>query len=120
MKVLKLIAGILCIICSVFLTLPYVLADPYDSVGFLRDASQAVWIGGIAGVAAAAVLFVCGVLMLTTRKSRNVGGDVLLMILLTLAVVAGAVFAGGIPVLWIWAGVFLALALLNLISLYAK
>ena len=114
MKVFKLVAGILCIVLSILVIFQSCAAG----VGNILSGNGQI--SGTAGLIVAVMLLVCGIVMIATRKSDGIGGEVANIVMFSIATVFGAVFAGSYSDLRIWAALCLALTVVNLISLYTK
>ena len=114
MKVFKLVAGILCIVISAFVVFQSMAA------GLGNALLQNGEVSGSAGIIVALMLLVGGIVMIATRKSEGVGGEVAVIILFFIATFFGASLAGSYTDLRIWAGFCLVLSIVNLVSLYTK
>ena len=114
MKVFKLVAGIICIVLSVYIVFQSMVA------GLGNTILQTGELSGSAGFLVAIMYLAAGIVMIVTRKSVGVGGEVAVIILFFFGTLFGAVFAGSYTDLRIWAGLCLVLSFVNLISLYSK
>ena len=113
-KIFKLIVGILCILLACF------VAYQTFYLGYGHAAFKPLEIGGTAALIGIAVLFLCGLIMVSTFKSNGVGGEVFCILIFTIGTVAAVLFRGNIPGLQLWAVLCLAPAVINLISLFTK
>ena len=114
MKVFKLVVGILCIVLSVMVTLQSC------AVGIGNTLLSSDEISGSAGIILAVLLLASGIVMVATRKSVSVGGEVASIIMFSTATLIGSINAGSYSDLRIWSGLCFVLAVINLIFLYTK
>lgn len=114
MKTLKLILGILSIVLSVMVLFQSCAA------GVANSLSENGEIGGSGGFVVAVGMLAGGIVMLATRKTEKRGGGIAGLILYGLAALIGFVSAGSYSDLYIWSGLCVILAGVNLISLVQK
>lgn len=114
MKTFKLVAGILCIVLSVLVMLQSCAA------GVANTLSENGEISGSAGFVVAIVILAGGIVMIATRKSERKGGAIACLVLFILGAAIGAANAGSYKDLYIWSGLCLILALINLIQVVRR
>ena len=113
-KILKLIVGILCILLAAFLALQTFLLGAGNAL------VRPLEVSGISAFVIIALLFVCGVIMVSSYQARGVGGEVFCIILFSLGTASALLFNGRIADLQLWAWICLGLSVFNLISLFTK
>ena len=113
MKTLKLVLGILCICLCMFVIFQSCAAGLGNA---LADNGE---VSGSAGIIVAIGLLAGGIVMLATRKGGK-GGAIACMVLFVLAALIGFANAGSYGDLYIWSGLCLVMAVINLISLFLK
>ena len=114
MKVIKLLVGILCIVLSLFVALQTFILGPGNALFAPLELNRTC------AIAVTALFFLGGIIMASTDRSRGVGGEVICILLFFIGTVAGVLFSGSMPEFRLWAGICLALAAINLISLFTK
>jgi len=114
MKVFKLVAGILCIVLSLMITLQSC------AVGMGNSLFSTGEVSGSAGLIVAVMFLAGGIVMIATRKSESVGGEVANIIMFSTGTIIGASNSGSYGDLRIWSGLCLILAVINLVFLYTK
>ena len=111
MKVVKLVLGILAIVLAAFVMFQSCAAAGLDA---LTDGDG---VSGFSGMVVAIALLAAGVVMIATRNSTKIGGDVAVIILMVVAAVIGFVGAGFFEDLKVWAIVCLILAVVCVVSI---
>ena len=114
MKVIKLIIGILCILLSLFVAFQTFYLGPGNAIYSPIELDRS------AAIVAVALLLLGGLIMASTCSSRGVGGEVICILLFSIVTVFVTILDGNYADLRLWAGLFLALAVINLISLFTK
>ena len=111
MKVAKLVLGILAIVLAAFVMFQSCAAVGLDAM------TDGDGVSGFSGTIVAIALLAGGIVMIATRKSAKVGGDVAVIVLMVLAAIIGFVGAGFFQDLKIWAAVCLILAVVCAVSI---
>ena len=113
MKTLKLVFGILCICLCGFVIFQSCAAGIGNA---LADNGE---VSGTAGMLVAIGLAVGGIVMLATRN-KGKGGAIACIVIFAIVAIIGFANAGSYGDLYIWSGLCLAMAALNLVSLFLK
>lgn len=111
MKTFKLVAGILCIVLSVLITFQSC------AMGVANTLSDNGEVGGSGGFILAVMMMAGGIVMIATRSSKKRGGTIACLCLFLLAAAIGAMCAGSYSDLYIWSGLCLVLAVIQVIQL---
>ena len=110
-KILKLIVGILCIVLALFVAFQTFFLGPGNAFFPPLELNRTLAIGAIA------VFFLGGIIMASTDGSQGAGGEVICIILFTLATIFTVVLCGRLPDLRLWAWICFGLDAVNLFSL---
>jgi len=115
MKTLKLVAGIIALVFSIFILFQSCAAGLAGA--FSSEVENS---GGMAGFFVALLLIAGGIVMICTRKSEKNGGSIACVILFGLAAMIGFPNAEFYKDLKFWAFLALAMAVLNLIACFTN
>lgn len=114
MKVFKLIAGIICIVLSVFVVFQSCAAGMFNA---LSDNGE---VSGVGGLFAAVMMLTGGIVMIATRNKSGKGGSIGAAVVFLLGALIGFALAGSYSDLKIWSGLMVVLAVINLASLFGR
>ena len=113
-KTWKLVSGILSLVFVMFVLFQSCAAGIVNSVS--RNGES----GGFAGVIVSIMLLAGGIVIISTRNSRNTGGDIATMALFGIGAIVGFLLAGGFSDLLVWSAWCLANAIMAVVSMVKK